>query len=98
MLLLFALSIVPKQLLHDAVTGHKHIYAKYDADKNFQSSKSSFQCNWHEQLVESPFISEADFQLPQPLIQHASHKNYYILSYYSASLIFSSLRGPPSQL
>jgi hypothetical protein len=98
MLVLFVISVTPKQLLHNVITGHKHSYAKLEADINFQASKNNFQCNWHDQLIESPFIDQPDFELPQPFIHHASYTNHYTLSYYSASLFLSSLRGPPTQL
>jgi hypothetical protein len=95
MLLLFALSVTPKQLLHYAITGHKHNYAKSGEPVNFKASKNNFQCNWDEQVVESPFTDEPDFQLPQPPTFFSSHINHYILSTYSAELFFSALRGPP---
>ena len=96
MLFLFALSVTPKQLLHDAITGHKHSYAKSGQFVNFQSSKNNFQCNWHNDAVESPFTDQPGFQLTYPVIIHSSHINYYTASYYSTECFFSSLRGPPS--
>jgi hypothetical protein len=96
MLLLFALSVTPKQLLHDAVTGHKHSYIKSGEHINLQAAKSNFQCNWLNDVVESPFTGQPGFQINHPAIAHSSYINYYILSYYSAERFFSSLRGPPS--
>jgi hypothetical protein len=95
MLLLFALSITPKQWLHDAITGHKH-FSTSSGHEKIQSAKNNFQCNWHEQLVESPFINEPDFQLGHPVIIHASYTLYYTFNYYSPERFFSSLRGPPA--
>ena len=94
MLLLFALSVTPKQLLHDVVTGHKHEYAKSDTE-NVKSSKPGFQCNWDNELIESPFKGEAVFRLNHPNITYSPEFNDYILHYYSAIHFFSSLRGPP---
>lgn len=98
MLLLFALSILPKQLLHDVITGHKHTDSKFQDQTNYQASKNSFQCNWHHQIVESPFTDQPDFELQQPVISYSSYINHYTLSYHSADHLFSSLRGPPCRL
>ncbi|MEI9807497.1 MAG: hypothetical protein WDO16_06190 [Bacteroidota bacterium] len=97
MLLLFALSITPKQFLHDAITGHKHSYAKSGADTELRAAKNNFQCNWDHQLVESPFTGQPVFQFTNPLIIHSSFINYYTLGEYSAEQVLSSLRGPPTR-
>jgi hypothetical protein len=89
-LLLFVLSVAPKQFLHDIITGHHHTDAKYTGGTHWESPKNNFLCNWHEQAVESPFIDQPDFQVPQPVIAHRSYV------YYSAEHFFSSLRGPPA--
>jgi hypothetical protein len=95
MLLLFALSVTPKQLLHDAITGHKHGYVKSGEPVNYKTSKNNFQCNCLNDVLVSPFTDQPDLQLNYPIIAHSSHINYYLLSYYSAERFFSSLRGPP---
>jgi hypothetical protein len=97
MLLLFAFSITPKQLLHDAITGHKHSYSKLEADANYQASKNNFKCNWQNQVIESPFIDQENFQLQQPVLVYSSYINHYTFSYYSTQPFFSSLRGPPAR-
>jgi hypothetical protein len=97
MLLLFAISITPKQLLHDVITAHKHSNAKFETDVNFQKSKNSFQCNWHNQTIESPFTDQPDFQIDHLIVIHSPHVNYFTLSFYSTQSFFSSLRGPPCQ-
>jgi hypothetical protein len=95
MLLLFALSITPKQILHNVITGHKHNYIKFEGAENVKASKNNFQCNWPEQLVESPFTDQPGFRLQQPALVYASYINHYTLRYYATELFFSSLRGPP---
>jgi len=97
MLLLFALSITPKQLLHDVITGHKHSYSKVESHPGFKASSNSIQCNWHNQLAESPFTDQPDFQLNHPSVVHSSHTLHYTLNYYFTGYFFSSLRGPPDQ-
>jgi hypothetical protein len=96
MLLLFAVSIMPKQFLHEKITGHKHTYEKPGDSVTFKPVKNNFQCSWHNDVVESPFTNQADQQLPHPFVAHSSYFNHYILSYYSPEYFFSSLRGPPS--
>jgi hypothetical protein len=96
MLLLFAISVAPKQLLHDLITGHKHTYSVFNTGNQLQAPAKNFNCNWHNESVESPFTYQPDFQLDHPAIAHSPHINFYILNYYSAERFFSSLRGPPS--
>src|SRR5262245_31165649 len=98
MLLLFALSITPKQLLHDVITGHKHNYTKSGEITHYQAAKNNFQCNWQEQLVESPFVDEPAFRIENPPVVFSSYTNHYSPSYNSAEVLFTSLRGPPSRV
>ena len=98
LLLLFALNVAPKQLLHDVITGHKHGFAKASEYQSFQSSKKGIQCHWHNNVVESPFIDVPDFQVQELLPAYSSLVNYYSSNYHSADLFYSSLRGPPIML
>jgi len=98
MLMLFALSITPKQLLHYVITGHKHSYLNSGGTENLHATKNNFQCNWNDQLIVSPFTDEPDFQLPQPVLFYASYSNHYTLNYFSSEVFFSSLRGPPNHV
>ena len=95
MLLLFALTITPKQLLHDVISGHKHSYIESGELIWFQSSKNNFQCNWHNDAVESPFTGHPELQVSHPCNAYSSGTDYYILNHYSAERFFYSLRGPP---
>jgi hypothetical protein len=97
MLLLFALSITPKQLLHDVIAGHKHDYNKFRGTVNFHASKKGFQCNWDNDVIESPFTCQEEIQLEQPVFAYNLYFNLYNSGYYSTELFFYSLRGPPSQ-
>ena len=98
MFLLFALSITPKELLHDVITGHKHSYIKISDHENLRASKNNFQCNWNHQIVESPFVDEPGFLLQAPSIVYTSSINHFSQGYNSANFLFSSLRGPPCQI
>jgi hypothetical protein len=97
MLLLFAVSITPKQLLHDAITGHKHNYKKFTGTPDFQTSKKGFQCNWNNDVIESPFTFRAEIQLEQPVFVYNLYFNLYTSGYHSTELFFNTFRGPPSQ-
>ena len=97
MLLLFALSITPKQLLHDAIAGHKHDYKKIPGAPNFHTSKKGFQCNWNNDVIESPFVSQAEIQPEQPVFVYNLYFDFYTSGYHSTELFFHTLRGPPSQ-
>jgi hypothetical protein len=96
MLLLFALTSIPKQILHDTITGHKHDYSKSGEHVNVRAAKNNFQCNWQEQVVESPFTDQPVFRLSVPVFVFSSYNNLYTHSYHSTEISFSSLRGPPS--
>ncbi len=95
MLLLFAISVAPKQLLHDVVTGHKHNYAKPGDGLKVQTPKNNFQCGWRNDAVESPFTHESSIQPCNLLPVYTSYIYCYIRNYQSAEQLFSSLRGPP---
>jgi hypothetical protein len=98
MLMLFALSITPNQLLHYVITGHKHSYVKSGGSQSLQTAKNNFQCNWDDHVVVSPFTDQPGFQLQQPVFVYASYINHYTLRNYVTELFFSSLRGPPAQV
>ena len=96
MLLLFAVSITPKQLFHDVITGHKHSYVKTGDALNVHTPKSNFKCSWHSDAVESPFTDQPGFEVDGPSPLYSSDYSYYTCSYFSAEHFFSPLRGPPS--
>jgi hypothetical protein len=96
MLLLFALSVTPKQLLHDTITGHKHSHVKFNGAINYQASKNNFICNWQDDAVESPFTDQPAFQFDHVPAPSSPYINYYTCTFYSAEHSFSSLRGPPA--
>jgi hypothetical protein len=96
MLLLFTLSSIPKQILHDTITGHKHDYSKSGEQTNIRAAKNNFQCNWQEQVVESPFTDQPAFHLQVPAFVFSFYNNLYTHSYYSTDISLSPLRGPPS--
>ena len=96
MLFLFVLSVTPKQLLHDVITGHKHSVINYDV-VNFQAAKNNFQCNWHNDAVESPFTDQPAFQFDYSRSFFISYDDFYTQGFcYTEDFTFA-LRGPPSR-
>jgi hypothetical protein len=96
MLSLFAISITPKQLLHDILTGHKHQLTKQSAELQVQQSKTSFHCEWNQQDIESPFSPAPVILLEAPAFLPISHIVYFIPGFHSSGIEYSSLRGPPN--
>ncbi|MDP4261166.1 MAG: hypothetical protein Q8941_01430 [Bacteroidota bacterium] len=96
MLLLFAVNIIPRQLLHDVITRHKHDYTKSNEPASLSATKNNFQCNWQEQSLESPFTNQPGFRLPLPPVAFSSYNDPSSNSYHSTTLFLVGLRGPPS--
>ncbi|MBL7744101.1 MAG: hypothetical protein JNN00_11550 [Chitinophagaceae bacterium] len=96
MLLLFAISIAPKLWLHDFFSGHKHSYAQDSSEHQLRDSKSSIQCNWDRQLIDSPFTGEPSINIEHPLVVHFSPLAHYTFSVYTTAASHTSLRGPPA--
>jgi hypothetical protein len=96
MLLLFAFSIAPKLWLHDILSGHKHSLVRDDKAEHIQTSGNSFQCDWTDHSLQSPFTELPDFTITHPPVVYISPANFYIPGKYSAEPILSSLRGPPA--
>lgn len=94
MLVLFAFSITPKKFLHDLVANHHDI--KYSAGQtNAQLSKTGFNCQTDNLVVESPFentLSAPEIFVPSVYI----HLNESLTkTFFSFNNIISALRGPP---
>jgi hypothetical protein len=96
MLSLFAISITPRQVLHDLVTGHRHQLENQSGNLQVQQSQSSFQCEWNQQDIVSPFTTANAISLGHPAVLHISHVVYFVPGYHSDGNDYSSLRGPPN--
>ena len=97
-LLLFIVAVTPKQVFHDLITGHKHIYSNLGDEVGFKTSKASFQCNWNNDVVESPFNGTSAVQIDQPFAFHSVAFIEYTSTFFSSIHYFSSLRGPPASI
>jgi hypothetical protein len=93
-ILVFALAIAPKQLMHDAFANHKHFYASKSGESKL--GESGFTCNCENIVAESVFLS---FQDPILIISQAKYSVFvpHLDNFYSPFLVQGfRLRGPPS--
>ena len=95
MLMVFAFSVTPKILLHNLVANHKDSEIKSNFSNEEQFSKSGFNCNCDNLVVESPFVN--DF-IPVHLSaakQFAQHQTFFRNGFASFHHFYLELRGPP---
>ena len=95
-LLVMALSITPKIVLHDWFADHQDVPVKKAHNEQAQVSKQLFNCNCDNIVAESPFTdSDIDFtiELFSPL---TIQQELIPVSIYSSAPSFFSLRGPPA--
>ena len=96
MLVFFALSITPKQVLHHFFANHKDTYYLSDAETSHpQIQKKGFNCECSNLVVENPFVDYPDkvyFNVP---LFFTNINFLHNPAFNSASHLFSSLRGPP---
>lgn len=91
MLNVFAFSVTPKIILHNLVADHRDTPRSQNHSKDQQLSKTGFNCNCDNLVVESPFTDDqksvqiiiSSFFLPQAIenIQrfNAGHHFYFLL-------------------
>lgn len=92
---IFAVSITPRQLLHDIVTNHTHspIDAKGDSDV---LSKGHFVCDTDNLIATSPFVEGAFALLIADLHYFFTYPDSIQQGIYSSDQVFTHLRGPPA--
>ena len=95
MLILFALSIMPKKTLHDLIANHKDTPFKSNSSKALQFNLSGFSCKCDNLVVESPFIIDiAPVEIaisPANLLQFSEITNNFNFGHH----FYIELRGPP---
>lgn len=96
LLLLFALGITPRQLLHDVITSHTDLSISAPPGKHASLCKTGFNCDCLDLVAESPFIVDghavADVLFrPHQLFVPPAQQDAS-----AASVSLSSLRGPPA--
>ena len=95
LILLFALSITPKKVLHDLIVDHQDDVA-YHLHAAPLIVKSGFHCDTENQVAESPFTTTATVVLPQPEQFFITHNEKPGSSLHAVPAFFCTLRGPPA--
>ena len=97
MLVIFALSITPKKLLHDLVANHRDKQALSFADNSTsQINRAVFNCHCDNLVVESPFTDDySPIIFINPAV-FAQHKLLPVADFCSARHLLFGLRGPPA--
>lgn len=96
MMLLFALSITPKKILHDLLVDHQD-----DIAYHLQSApliiKAGFHCDTENQVAESPFTTTPTVVLPEPMLfSFIAHNENTTGCLHATTVFHYSLRGPPA--
>ena len=97
LLFVFAVSITPKRLLHNAFAKHVDIRYQRTNDTPYQFAPSGYNCDNDDLVAESAFESVSQhFDLPAfPSFPSYILKN---ISFTSTAGIYSPLRGPPVKI
>ena len=96
LLMVFAVAIAPKQLLHDAIATHKHHYTSPSKETKF--TQSGFVCDCDNLVAESVFL---DFSTPIILGVRVDYTSFMVPPVNDYLPAFHStfrLRGPPASL
>ncbi len=95
MLFVFAFCITPKILLHNLLADHRDAPFSHNHADGSQISKSVFNCNSDNLVVESPFIND---YLPVELSavpKFPDEHIVYLKNFCSGTCLYFELRGPP---
>jgi hypothetical protein len=95
LLVLFAISITPKIVVHSLVARHQDIHLAPNKDKTDQVSRTGFHCAVDNLVVELPFLS---YSVYTQLVIPELFRTYQVGAdhqFYSFSHFIFGLRGPP---
>jgi hypothetical protein len=96
LLVLFALSITPKKVLHDWIVNHNDgIAASAKADTD-QLHKAGFNCNVQNLVAESPFMAAQQSIAFMPLPVHSLQPAAALPEIFTTHCFFFEHRGPPT--
>lgn len=94
LLLVFALAITPKQLLHDLVATHQHHVLPPLPEARV--NKASFLCDCDNLVAEGSFVDFSNQIEIAPGIEYSAFSLQPLNYYKQSSLSCFRLRGPPS--
>lgn len=95
LLLLFALSITPKKILHDLIVHHEDD-SSYLTAATPGFVKSGFHCDTDNNVAESPFTGGDPVTISMPPVEFISFNDAVNGSLHSVTVFYFSLRGPPA--
>jgi hypothetical protein len=95
MLLLFAISIVPKAYFHDLIADHKDVSFCSEAHKTPCAHKQGYNCHFDDLVVHQPFLFP-EKQSPLPLtVYFKPDLTQFYQSSQQAFFFHIESRGPP---
>ena len=94
LLLLFALSITPKKVLHDIIVNHQDDIS-YQLRSTPVIVKSGFHCNIENLVAESPFTETETVSLPLPVTDFIQYNEVPGIALHFVTAFHYTLRGPP---
>ena len=94
LLVVFALGITPKQVLHDILTDHEHV--PHVGNAGAWLGKDRYNCDDENFAAESPFVLQISVEFNHLQAAWQVSKSCYFPSYSFLHLFFFELRGPPS--
>jgi hypothetical protein len=98
LLLLFALSVTPKKLLHDAFANHSDPVAGNSKSISFELNNAGISCQCEDIFAQSLYtFSEHNFEI-KPLSLFCNEPKAIVTEFYSSTCFFFELRGPPALL
>jgi len=93
-LVVFGVSLLPRQVVHNFVTSHKHIkYASHPGKA--QLSAETFSCSADTLFLQQNFDAPVSFSTPVNSSFTERNQCNILLRYYGIDNSFTSLRGPP---
>jgi hypothetical protein len=95
MLALFGFSVTPKLILHNLVANHKDTPLKPNSANTEQLSKSGFNCDCDNLVVESPFVDDHSVTEIIIPVLFSLHINKDVNDFNVVSKFYIELRGPP---
>ena len=95
MLLLFSLSIMSKQVLHDLIADHVD-YVSVFSNNETSINQAGFQCDCDDLVVSSPYVGSAPVYQIFNDVFHDTRSSSISPFLFSSQHTTKDLRGPPA--
>jgi len=96
LLIVFAFSITPRQVLHDWLANHEDGVTHCSLGDVTHFSTDGFHCNCDNLVAESPFTCQDGLFEFRPAQVYAPMQGAVLPCFYVQTPFFFSLRGPPA--